>query len=265
MGVRRKKIGFIYTGGGSKGAVQVGMTKALLEFGVTPTLIAGSSVGALNATMTAFYPTPKGNEKLVKIWEEIQEESIFPSSKINIIQGLVNNEYLFENKGVKKMIGNIPSNKFTDTKVPLYINTTLLSNGNSFIHDKGSLKDILLATTAIPGIFPPIDLEGELHVDGGISMMAPLYFPQADKLDAIYILDASGEHLKGKNKRALDMLRKGFAHSIAAQVKIAARDRRVKVISVDNSIYDVDNRDFSNTAKYIKAGHDRAVEVLNGE
>ena len=264
MGVRRKSIGLIYTGGGSKGAVQVGMTQALLEHGITPSLIAGSSVGALNATITAFYPTLKGNEKLVQIWQGIQEENIFPNSKINIIQGLVNNEYLFENKGVKKMIGNIPSNKFTDTRVPLFINTTVLATGNSHIHKTGSLKDILLATTAIPGIFPPIELDGELHVDGGISMMAPLYFPEADKLDLIYILDASGEHLKGKNKRALDMLRKGFAHSIAAQVKIAARDRRVRVISVDNQIYDVDNRDFSNTAKYIQAGHERALEVLSG-
>ena len=265
MGVGRKKIGFIYTGGGSKGAVQVGMTRALLEHGIVPTLIAGSSVGALNATITAFYPTLKGNDKLIKIWNEIQEEIIFPNSKINIIQGLVNNEYLFENKGVKKMISNIPSNKFSDTHIPLFINTTLLRNGDSFIHNQGSIKDILLATTAIPGIFPPVNLEGELHVDGGISMMAPMYFSQADKLDTIYILDASGEHLKSKNKRALDMIRKGFAHSIAAQVKIAARDKRVKVISVDNEIYDVDNRDFTNTTKYISAGHERALEVINGE
>src|SRR4051794_37664054 len=78
---RRDRVAFVFSGGGPLGALQVGALRALFDHGLRPDLVAGTSVGALNATFTAFDPTPAGVERLETIWKAIQDGAIFPGGR----------------------------------------------------------------------------------------------------------------------------------------------------------------------------------------
>jgi predicted acylesterase/phospholipase RssA len=266
MGFFKEKVAFVFTGGGSKGAVQVGMVKALIESGIKPDIVAGSSIGAMNATVLAFHPNMKGIEILVDIWREVSKDKVYDISTKQIVMGMLKREYLFENNIVERYIEKLPSHNFIDTKIKLYINTTKLDGGESVIHSSGNLKDVILASTAIPGIFPPIMIGNEYHIDGGVSMMAPFYFREMDKVDKIFVLDASGNNLLSERMNAIDVIKRSISFGLQAQVNIGRNDKRVRLLRVESKLFDKRTLDFSNSLDYINYGYKSVKEsILKGE
>lgn len=263
MALFRDKVAFVFTGGGSKGAVQVGMAKALIEFGIKPDIVAGSSIGAMNASVLAFHPNMKGIEILIQTWDEVSNDKVYDISTKKIVMGMLSREYLFENNIVERYIEKLPSELFEETKIKLFINTTKLDGGTSVIHSSGNLKNVLLATTAIPGIFPPIEIGDELHIDGGISMMAPFYFKEMDRIDKIYLLDASGNSLDSEKRNAIDVIKKSISFGMQAQVNISKNDKRVKLLRVESKIFDKRTLDFTNSRYYIEIGYKMVRELIS--
>jgi len=168
------KTAFVFTGGGSLGAIQVGMLRVLLASGVRPDFVVGSSVGALNASYFASLPTVEGVAKLERIWTGLRRSDIFPFTFASVIGMLTHPGNLVHPGGLRNVIeANLPFARLEDTQIPLHIMATNLQ-GSGVRLSAGPAVDAILASTAIPGIFPPVEIEGEPLIDGAVAANTPM-------------------------------------------------------------------------------------------
>lgn len=157
-------IGLALGGGGFLGAAHIGVIHALEEKGISPGFISGTSVGALIGALYAFG----------KSWQDIRhatsdlswvELSEFKLSKY----GLLTNSKL--KKFVGKQIGNV---SFDEASIPIAMVATDISNGERVVMSEGSVDMAVMASTCIPGIFEPVEIDSTLLVDGGLSENVPV-------------------------------------------------------------------------------------------
>jgi NTE family protein len=185
---------FVLTGGGALGATQAGMLQALLAHGVRPELLVGTSVGALNAAYLAAAPHLEGAEALGGVWQRASRSLIFPLRPRGVVLGLAGRrDHLVAADGLRQWISsNLLVTCFEDALVPLHVVATDLGSGNPVVLSEGPLLPALLASTALPGIFPPVHHQGRVLVDGGTSADVPVL--QAEELGAteIWVLPTSG-------------------------------------------------------------------------
>ncbi len=168
------KTAFVFTGGGSLGAVQVGMLRALLASGVQPDFVVGASVGAINASYFACFPTVEGIGNLEKIWRSLRRSDIFPFTLASAIGLLRHPGNLIDPGGLRRIIEtNLPCTKLQDTQIPLVIMATNLQ-GIGVRLSAGAAVEAILASTAIPGIFPPVEINGKPMMDGAVAANTPV-------------------------------------------------------------------------------------------
>ena len=165
-----KKLAFVLSGGGSLGSVQVGCLEALLQYGIFPDLIVGTSVGALNGTWLAMNPTLEGVTELKELWLSMGRHGPFRTSRLRVtLRLLMGQEYLYANDVLRKIVRqSIAETAFEDLQVPVVIVATNMETGEPAVFHQGSLEQAVLASTAIPGLFPPVEIEGVQYVDGAM-------------------------------------------------------------------------------------------------
>jgi NTE family protein len=172
----KSKTAFVLAGGGSLGAVQVGMLKALTISGIHPDFIVGSSVGAINGAYFAARPNEKGLRDLSSIWEGMTSKDIFPFSLLRgLIRLLMRRDHLLEPDGLRRLIeNNLPYRLLEEATIPCHVVATDIIGGQEVVFSNGSASTALLASTAIPAIFPPIAHGNSFLVDGGIANNTPV-------------------------------------------------------------------------------------------
>jgi len=155
-----EKIAFVFTGGGSLGAIQVGMLRVLLAAGVQPDFVVGASVGAINASYFASAPTAEGVEKLERIWTGLRRSDIFPFTLASAIGLFRNPGNLVDPSRLRRIIEmHLPFVRLEETQIPLHIMATTLQ-GLGVRLSSGAAVEAILASTAIPGIFPHVEING---------------------------------------------------------------------------------------------------------
>ena len=161
----------VLSGGGRMGAVQVGILRALSATGFRPAAVIGTSAGAFNATFLAFYPEDEGHARLRAIWEGLAFQRIFNRSLVRTAySAVVRRNHLCGNGELRALIQrNIQPDEIRLARIPLHIVATNLHTGEKAVFSSGSVMQAVLASSAIPGLFPPIAIDGQLYVDGGIT------------------------------------------------------------------------------------------------
>lgn len=160
---------FVFTGGGSLGAIQVGMLRALLKAGERPDFVVGVSVGAINGAYFAGQPTLEGVEKLTQIWLSLRRAQVFPINLISAIGLLRHPDNIVDPAPLRALIeGNLSFSKLEDAPIPLHIAATDVQ-GLSSVLSRGSAVEAILASAAIPGVFPMVMIGGAPLMDGAIS------------------------------------------------------------------------------------------------
>lgn len=158
-------------GGGSRGAVEIGFTKALLEGGVSIDAIFGSSIGAINGAFLAAGWTP---EELGALWSRFERKKLFRFNRRLFWQGL-NTQSLYQ---ADQLIGvlesTLPVKRFEELRIPLVVTATNLQTGQPVYLDKGELLPALLASIALPPYLPPVEHQGMHLIDGGIVANVPI-------------------------------------------------------------------------------------------
>ncbi len=173
--VSPEKTAFIFAGGGSFGAVQVGMLQALVAHGVTADMVIGCSVGALNGAYFAGVPTLDGVKRLAEIWRGLRRQDVFPITLRTLIGFLWRRDFLISHDGVRKLIDdNLPYKNLEQAKLPIHIVTTNIVSGDSVVLSDGSAAEAIVASTSIPGAFEPIKYRGLYLADGAISSNTPI-------------------------------------------------------------------------------------------
>jgi NTE family protein len=182
---------FVLSGGASLGAIQVGMLEALYERGIAPDLIIGASVGAVNGAFIASRaPTPETARELGDIWRGLNRSAIFPLNPLTGLIGFIGRgSYLIPDGNLRRLIvQHAVIDRLENSPVPLHLIVTDVLSGEELRLSRGPAVDAVRASAAIPSVFPPVEFEGRLLMDGGISDNTPISHAVALGADEIYVL-----------------------------------------------------------------------------
>ena len=169
------KTAFVFAGGGSFGAIQVGMLHSLAAHGVVADMVVGSSVGALNGAFYAGDPTLGGVQRLAAVWRGLQRHDVFPLGWGSLLGFLWRRDFLIPHDGIRKLVDDhIPYRNLQDARLPVHIVTTDIISGDSVVLSEGSTAEAIVASTAIPGAFAPIRHNERFLADGAISSNTPI-------------------------------------------------------------------------------------------
>ncbi len=214
-GDRRPVTAFVLSGGGNQGVAQVGMLRALLERGIVPDVVVGTSAGALNGASIATSPTLEKVDDLERVWLGLRGEQIFPGGALKRAWNVLRrDDHLSPNDGLIGVLESAGSAEdFASLVVPLRVVTTDLTTGDEILIVGGPIIPALLASAAIPGIFPPVELHGHHLVDGAVVDLVPISHALAGPTERIFVLDVSDPMGDRPIRSPLDVAIRAFAIS----------------------------------------------------
>lgn len=262
---------FVFGGGGGKGAAQVGMLLALIEKEIRPDLIIGVSVGALNGAVFASNPTTEGVLELKSLWSELNKETVFPKRKLGTTWRYAQRiESVFPADGLRSLIRHhLSLDDIANTEIPIQILAANYITGQEEWFSNGRPEDVLYASAAIPGVLPPLRLDGKLLVDGGIVNDTPV--DRAIHLGAtkIYVLLCGTPYaLLPPPRRPLEALIRSVTHTKAAQFRqqISSVPQNIELTVLDSpEASGLEALDFSKKDLLLETGYERAVSILEGK
>jgi NTE family protein len=188
-------VAFVLSGGASLGAIQVGMLRALADHGIRPDVVVGTSVGALNGAFIAGRGFTRGAiDDLAEIWLGLRRGSVFPAEPLTGLLGLLGaRRNLVPAAPLRRLITrNITHDRLEDLPTPLHVIACDVLTGREVRLSRGPLADAVLASAAIPGVFPPVAWEGRLLVDGGVVNNTPISHALDLHPTHIYVLPTGG-------------------------------------------------------------------------
>jgi NTE family protein len=182
---------FVLSGGGSLGAVQVGMLQALSERAITPDLLVGTSAGALNAAFVASHGTSAAAlDLLAATWAALRRDDVFPVRAQQLVLALAGvRDSLCTAEGLDRLVRrHVPFPRLEDAATPLHLVATDLLSGEEVLLSEGDAVSAVLASSAIPAVLPPVRRDGRTLVDGGLADNTAISQAVALGADRIYVL-----------------------------------------------------------------------------
>ncbi len=172
---RPPKTAFVLAGGGSLGAIQVGMLKALAAHGVRPDLIVGASAGAINGAYAAARPDVAGIAELERLWLTTRPRDIFPLTIRTFARLAVKRDFLLDPSSLQDLIErHLPYRRLEEAPVPIHIVTTDFLSGARHVLSSGPAAQAIVASCAIPAAFPSMRIGDHYLADGGLTSNTPI-------------------------------------------------------------------------------------------
>ncbi len=169
------KTAYVLAGGGSLGAVQVGMLKALVAHGLQPDFVVGASAGAINGAYAAARPDVEGIRELERLWTTTKRHDIFPFNTRTLTRLIIKRDFLLETGALQALIErNLPYRRLEDAPIPIHIVTTDFLSGEMVVLSKGSAAEAIVASCAIPAAFASLAINGRFLADGGLTSNTPI-------------------------------------------------------------------------------------------
>lgn len=246
----KRKIGLALGGGAALGAAHIGVLKAIDELNIRISYLSGNSIGAFVATLYAFGIS----------WQEMEKIALdmrwFDISKISISKySLLSNKKL--GKVLLDTIGDV---NIEQAEIPLAIVAGDLNTGGRVVFDKGKVSDAVMASTAIPGVFRPLKIDGRYLVDGGVVENVPvsLLKPLGAKYTIAVNLSAKRSFQKPEN--VIDVMINSY-YAVLMNLSNAVSEDADLVIMPDVSEFSLANT--KNADKLIIKGYEEAMKVLS--
>lgn len=198
------------------GAIQLGMLRALLERGITPDLVVGCSAGALNGGAISSAPTLETLDRLEALWLGLTRSDVWPTSMTRgMVRMLRRGSAVNDNDGLRRVVERfLPAATFADLAVPFACVATSLDTGRERWFTSGSLTEAVLASSALPVLLPPVEIDGEAFVDGATVNVVPLGRALEMGATRLFILQLKDLDLTPRRpRRPLDVLQRCFAIS----------------------------------------------------
>ena len=184
---------FVLSGGGSLGAVQVGMLQALGERGVVPDLLVGTSAGAINAAFVGGHGmSAEALRELAGLWRSLRRRDVFALRPLRgVLAAAGVRPSLFTAEPLRRLVrANLGYRDLLDAQVELHLVTTDLLSGQEVLLSSGDAASAVVASAAIPGVFPPVCRQGRVLVDGGIAEHTAIRHAIDRGADEVYLLPA---------------------------------------------------------------------------
>lgn len=170
-----QQMALVLAGGGSFGAVQAGMLRALVAYGVVPDLVVGSSVGAINGGYFAGAPNATGVAQLEAIWRGLRRSEVFPLTWRSLIGLFLRRDSVVDPGGLRGVLEkHLQYRELEHAVVPLYVVATDLLGGGTVRLSSGPAIEAVLASCAIPAAFPPVRIGGRYLIDGAVASNTPV-------------------------------------------------------------------------------------------
>ena len=269
-------IAFVFTGGGSSGPLQAGAVRALLESNIIPDMVVGTSAGALNAVFLAAHgPTLDAYDRLAQAWTGATKRKAMPGGYLGAFRRLIfRADSLFESSGLRTMLETeLPPavRTFGDLKIPCYITASDLRSRRLFLFGEepgGPLIEAALASSAIPGVYPPIDYHGLQLVDGGVVDNVPASVAMDKGATTLYLINVGyGGQTEDAVKGVIPIVDRAIgvflAESLYADLNRADLDPTIDLHHIQFPDFaDVGLLDFDQTAAMLTAGYRITLDYL---
>jgi NTE family protein len=227
---------FVLSGGGNLGAAQVGAVQALLERGLTPDLLVGTSAGAINAAYLAHDPSLEGALRLGSIWTSLRGRDVFafPRMPWHLLTHLRQDALLHNDRLRLLLRRHLPYERIEEAPVRLRVVATEYATGKAVAFHSGSVVDAVLASTALPGLFPPVSIGGRLYLDGGIADNVPISPAVGAGARDVYVVHVGLGCPETGRLRALDVMSRAIDlllnRTLADDVKRFSPPARIVVL-----------------------------------
>ena len=183
-------IAFVLGGGGHLGAHEVGMLRALVARGIVPDLVVGTSIGAINGVAIAADPSEVAVERLAELWSMVERDDVFGGSILGRLGTLARTRtHLHDNRGLRRLLeeSELPA-RIEDLAVRFECVAACIETASERWFDSGPLVDAVLASSAVPGILPPVEIDGRHYLDGGIVNSIPVSRALSLGAQTVYVL-----------------------------------------------------------------------------
>lgn len=194
-----QKIGLVLSGGGARGIAHLGVIKALEEFEISPSIISGTSAGAIVA---AFYSAGYNPEQIIEI---ALNGKFFSMANLMLKKSGLFNMQTFET--IYKQ--HFKYNQIEKLPIPIVIAATDIVKGKIKYFTSGNLSKALMASSCIPLVFEPVKINNVIYLDGGILNNFPVE-PIINKCDFIIGVHTNGMSIKAENLKIKNMLDRSF-------------------------------------------------------
>jgi NTE family protein len=262
---------FVLSGGASLGAIQVGMLKALAARDVRPDLIVGTSVGAVNGAFLASRPfTSATVAELEELWLGIGRGRVFPIEPFTGLLGFLGaRRNLVPVTPLRRLVSrHTDVDRLEDLPTPLHVIACDVMTGQEVRLDNGPLVDAVMASAAIPGVFPPVEWGSQVLIDGGVLNNTPITHALELGADEVYVLSANATcALESPPRGALGMVVQAtallVAHRFAGEAAALAGRSDVILIPPPCPVH-VSPIDFRHTRDLIERSEAAAEDFLAG-
>jgi NTE family protein len=184
------KTAFVLGGGGVLGACEVGMLKALLETGITPDVVVGTSIGALNGAFVAADPRPETAVRLEQLWRDMTAGEVFSGSLLRRAGTLARTgTHLHPFGPLRDLLRDaLPIERIEELQVPFQCVAASIERAAEHWFTDGPLADAVLASCAVPGLMAPVRIGDEHFLDGGLVHSIPVGRAVALGASTVYVL-----------------------------------------------------------------------------
>lgn len=268
----------VFSGGANRGSLQAGAALALLEAGIIPDLVVGSSVGSINGAVLACHPNLAGIQRIAQRWKSVKREDIFPGGSLRSAWRVVRGRgSLHHNHGLRRFILSLlPPNirRFSDLAIPFFVTATNYRTGDMHLFGddpRERLVDALMASAAVPPYLPAYHYRGETYLDGGFVSNLPIGVALQQGASEIWALEIGLDAaatvppfgMRGSLTRTFDaLMRRQMAHE-RELVRLAAK-AGVKVHHIQMLHYSgLDVRDFRYSSQLMDLGYQSAKTYLS--
>lgn len=232
---KREIVGVSYSGGGNRGAVHVGALRAFLEKKIIPTHVSGVSAGSFVASFHAYDPYTFNSFTDLKILFSFINKAFIGLSAPQVLKKFITKGTTVESIGdagnIKGFLEKrLPFKTFAELKTKLAIGATNFKTGQNVWFTSGEIIPALLASSATPGMFPPVEIAGEIYTDGGVTDNLSLVELARQGCGVIYTINAG---YAGETKRPP----KNFIEAIISARDIAQYQTTRYEIELINCMY----------------------------
>src|SRR3954463_12541817 len=266
-GPRRKaKIALVLGGGGLKGFAHIGVFRALDEMGIEPTVVAGTSIGAL---IGAAYARGMSIAEMADRARALKRRDLFRLNRMGMLLERQHSPAIYLEEPLRNVGKAVATEKrFDELKTRLLVNTVDITRGTQVVWGLPGLRDVSIvdavyASCALPGFYPPGDVEGRLCVDGGVIDNLPVSIASLG-MDAVIAVDTGSSDLEPEN----DIATAGFAsiYMRAATTMMHALQlapfgawTRPPMILIRPKVNHIGWFSFANTDELLEAGYTAAM------
>jgi NTE family protein len=262
---------FVLSGGASLGAVQVGMLEALFERGIAPDLIVGCSAGAINGAFIASRePTAETARELGAVWRGLNRGAVFPLNPVTGLLGFVGRgTHVVPSGNLRRLIERYAGfDRLEDARVPLHVIGTDVLSGRELRLSRGPAVDAVMASAAIPGVFAPVSVDGDLVIDGGVCDNTPISHAIELGAEEVYVLPTGFScDLDAPPRAALNMLLHAMSVMLAQRLYVEIEFYRARariVVLPPPCPQNVQPIDFSHAGELIDRARAESRTFLDG-